>query len=123
MVDLKGYRVEELTLVNKIQEDVEFGLTHTENYSVGYSGDNICVGKLELLITASDEKIPFKIKAVILAQFKFDDGDSQQYIHVSSFNELFPYIRMIITNLTTSAGMASLIIPKIDISSAEIKPA
>ena len=112
MIQLKGYRVTEMEMESKVPNETKIQLAHSFKYNVRYKKDeNKCVGLLEFSLGDKDEVQPFKIKIGLQAEFVYQDETSKPHIHCESFRMIFPYLRMIITNLTTMCGMPGLFIP------------
>ena len=76
---------------------------------------------MEFNLGDKDEVQPFKIKIGLQAEFVYQDETSKPHIHCESFRMIFPYLRMIITNLTTMCGMPGLFIPYIEIKEDSVR--
>ena len=69
-----------------------------------------CVGILDFRITDADMN-PFEIKIELAAEFSFSEGDQKPDIHTESFDQIFPFLRMIVNNVSSFTGMPGLMIP------------
>jgi len=111
MVELKGYKVNKLEIENKAKPGTQLKLQNQVKYNVNYMDDaKKCLGMLEFRITDSDMN-PFEVKLEMVAEFSYEDGDEKPDIHTASFDQMFPFVRMVINNLTALTGMPGLMIP------------
>ncbi|MBQ7595637.1 MAG: protein-export chaperone SecB, partial [Clostridia bacterium] len=62
----------------------------------------------------------FKITITLQGLFQYAGNASREKLHVETFKELFPYARVMVSTLTTNAGMPPIMIPPIDMESQEI---
>lgn len=111
MVELKGYKVNKLEIENKAKPGTQLKLQNQVKYNVNYMDDvKKCLGMLEFRITDS-EMNPFEVKLEMVAEFSYEEGDEKPDIHTASFDQMFPFVRMIVNNLTSLTGMPGLMIP------------
>jgi preprotein translocase subunit SecB len=111
MVELKGYKVNSISFENKVQNGTQLKLQNQVKYNVNYmEAENKCLGILEFRVSDS-ELNPFEIKLEMVAEFAYQDGDDKADIHVNSFDQLFPFLRQVINNVTAMSGMPGLMIP------------
>lgn len=111
MVELKGYKVNSISFENKVQNGTQLKLQNQVKYNVNYmEADNKCLGILEFRVADADMN-PFEIKLEMVAEFAYQDGDDKADIHVNSFDQIFPFLRQIINNVTSMSGMPGLMIP------------
>jgi preprotein translocase subunit SecB len=111
MVELKGYKVNSISFENKVQNGTQLKLQNQVKYNVNYmEAENKCLGILEFRVADADMN-PFEIKLEMVAEFAYQDGDDKADIHVNSFDQLFPFLRQVINNVTAMSGMPGLMIP------------
>ena len=111
MVILKGYKVSKMSIENRVQGNTELKLQNTLNYNVNYAEDDKkCWGIVNFSINDANG-MPFNVTVDMVAEFTYEDGDEKPFIHTTSFDSVFPYLRMLVTNLTSNSGMPGLIIP------------
>jgi len=111
MVELKGYKVNSVSFENKVKNGTQLKLQNQVKYNVNYiESENKCVGILDFRVTDADLN-PFEIRIEMVAEFTYQEGDEKPDIHTGSFDQLFPFLRQIINNLTTMSGMPGLLIP------------
>lgn len=122
MVELKGFKVNTLEFENRVENGVELHLQNQVKYNVNYmDAEKRCVGILNFKVSDSQMQ-PFEIKIEMVAEFTFDESDEKPDVHTTSFDQLFPFLRQIISNTTTMAGMPGLMIPlmKLDKSTVAV---
>lgn len=111
MIELKGYKINTLEFENKVPNGTQLKLKNTVKYNVNYiDAENKCLGILEFKV--ADENLnPFEIKIEMVAEFTYGDEDQKPDIHVNSFDQMFPFLRHTIANITSLSGMPSLLVP------------
>lgn len=122
-VSLKGYKVCEMQFINKLNEGNEIQLKNEVSYNVNYSDtENKCMGICVFNVKNrnSAEESEFSIKIEIRGIFEFENLTSKKIVHAETFKELFPYIKQIVSTLTTTAGMPPLVIPTITIDADSV---
>lgn len=111
MIELKGYKVNSISFENKVANGIQLKLQNQVKYNVNYiDAERKCVGILNFRVFDTDMQ-PFEIKIEMIAEFTFDETDEKPDIHVCSFDQIFPYLRQVISNITTMSGMPGLMIP------------
>ena len=109
MIELRAFKVNKLEVENKVAPGTQLKLQNQLKYNVNYmDGDKKCVGIMELRVADADLQ-PFEIKIEAVAQFSYGDEDAKPDIHTGSFDQLFPFIREIIHNVTGYTGMSGLL--------------
>lgn len=121
MVELKGYKVNSLSIENKVPAGTQLKLQNQLKYNVNYmDGDKRCVGIMELRIADADLQ-PFEIKIEMVAEFTYTDDDQKPDIHTTSFDQLFPFVRQIVNTVTSFTGMPGLMIPIMKLNRDTVK--
>lgn len=121
MVELRAFKVNKLEVENRVAPGTQLKLQNQVKYNVNYmDGDKKCVGILELSVADADLQ-PFEIKIEAVAEFAYGDEDAKPDIHTSSFDQLFPFVREIIHNVTGYTGMSGLLIPIIRLNKDTVK--
>lgn len=111
MTELKGYKVNKIEIENKVKPGTQLKLQNQVKYNVNYmEADKKCIGLLEFRITDADLN-PFELRLEIAAEFSYEEGDEKPDIHTGSFDQLFPFVRMLVNNITSLTGMPGLMIP------------
>ncbi len=111
MVQLLGYKLNKLEIENRVKPKTQLKLQNQVKYNVNYMDEvKKCVGILDFRITDADMN-PFEIKIELAAEFSFSEGDQKPDIHTESFDQIFPFLRMIVNNVSSFTGMPGLMIP------------
>ena len=111
MVAINAYKVNKLEIENRVAPGVQLKLQNQVKYNVNYMDDvKKCVGILGFRITDANLN-PFEVKIEMAAEFSFGEEDEKADIHTQSFDQLFPFFRMVINNITSLTGMPGLMIP------------
>ncbi len=123
VVELKGYRINTITFENKVPSGTELKLNNQVKYNVNYKeNSDICVGMLDFRVSEADMK-PFEIRVQLVAEFTYGLDDDRSDIHVNSFDQIFPFLRQAISNITTLSGMPGLLIPMIKLNRDNVQVA
>lgn len=111
MVAINAYKVNKLEIENRVAPGVQLKLQNQVKYNVNYMDDvKKCVDILGFRITDANLN-PFEVKIEMAAEFSFGEEDEKADIHTQSFDQLFPFLRMVINNITSLTGMPGLMIP------------
>ena len=119
-VNLKSYRCTKLHFNNNLPPNKKIELSNKYSYNCGYMKGNICRGEFTVEITDKEKPEQFSISVVMVGVFECSEGMAKEKLHVETFREMFPFVRSIVANTTTNAGMPPVIIPMIDIEKQEI---
>ena len=122
VVDLLGYRTLEVSFKNQSAQQKVLELKHTFSYNVSLN-EQQKKGLGFLNFVMKNEKTEGGINVVVsmVGDFSYAEGDDRKYIHKESFRQLFPYLRMTVTNLCTCAGIGGIIIPNLTINDDQIQ--
>lgn len=119
-IKFKGYKIEELNLINKINATTKIELKNGYSYNVRYTNQNICEGKFTVTIVNKENPDLFSIKLVLNGIFTFEPEAEREKLHIQTYKELFPYARAIITTVTANAGIQPIMLPDMNIENREI---
>ena len=123
MIELRAFKVNKLEVENRVTPGAQLQLQNQLKYNVNYmDGDKRCVGIMELRVADANLQ-PFEIKIEAVAEFTYGDEDEKPDIHTNSFDQLFPFVREIIHNVTGYTGMSGLLIPIIRLNKDTVKVA
>lgn len=120
IADLKAVKTKKIDFVNTVKNGTKLELNHKYSYNVGYSQNNICEGEFLAEIKAKGYEDTFHIIVTVVGIFQFKPGTTKETIHIETYNELFPYVRSLVTTLTSNSGIPPIIPPFIDISDKNI---
>ncbi len=119
-VNLKAYKVTELSFRNNHENGFKTELDKKVSYMVKYSNNNICNGTLTAEMFDKNNPDKFGIKLVLSGIFEFDNSLIKEKVHILTFKELFPIGRSIIATTSCNAGVPPMILPNVDIESETI---
>ncbi len=121
MVDLRGYRTLDLSLKNQSKGGANVPLKHTFSYNVSLNpAEKKGIGFLNFSIKNDREEAGLSVRVSLVADFTYEEEDDRKFIHKESFRQLFPYLRMTVTNLCSCAGIGGIIIPNLKINDDQI---
>lgn len=117
---LKGYRAKDIEFRGHLSPGEKIQLDNKYSYNVRYGKDNICVAELSCQIF--DKNAPEKFKAAVVIEGIFSHGGdlTKEQIHVTTYKELFPYARVLVSTVTAAAGCPPVILPAVDIENQSI---
>ena len=119
-VTLKAVRTEEISFTNQISPDQQIKFEDKYTYFVRYTKSNVCRGEFTACIRDKAKPDKFKIKATVVGVFDFDSNAEKQQIHAESYHELFPYVRSLISTITSISGVSAVMIPFVGIEKQQI---
>lgn len=117
---MKAYKISKIDFINNLANGTKLELNNKYSYNVKYGQNGVCEGILTVDITDKGGNKDFKISITIQGLFQYETQTPREQIHVATFKEIFPYARVFVSNLTTSAGMPPIMIPPIDMENQEI---
>ena len=119
-VNLKGYKVAEISFRNKHDNGFKTELDKKVSYMVRYAQNNTCNGELTAELFDKNNPDKFGIKLVMNGIFEFDQSLIKEKVHVLTFKEIFPLAKSIIATVSVNAGLPPMILPNVDIESETI---
>lgn len=119
-VTLKAVRTEEISFTNQISPDQQIKFEDKYTYFVRYTKNNVCRGEFTAYIRDRAKPDEFKIKATVVGVFDFDSNAEKERIHAESYHELFPYVRSLISTITSISGVSAVMIPFVGIEKQQI---
>lgn len=117
--------VQEISVSKNFQEDVEFELNTQTSYTVYYAEDSsscMCDIILEVLPTHNSEllKIRYHSKSIFaLNDFKQTE-DEKKFIHVETYNRIFPMCCMQIKTAAAMAGLPDIPVNSLNMTEADV---
>ena len=118
--ELRNYRIEKFEFVNKTTGIKRIELTHKYSYNVGYAGDNTCRGEFTANIFDKETPDSFHINITVVGIFNTVPGREKEFLHLETYDMLFPYVKALVATMTAASGVAPVNIPYIDISDRNI---
>ncbi len=110
----------EISFVNRLENGTRIELGNKYSYNVSYGNNNTCRGQFSIEVADKANPDKFKIKTVVIGMFEIKNDIPKEKIHVETYKELFPYVRALISTVTTNTGIPPVIIPAIDIEGQSI---
>lgn len=117
---MKAYKISQIEFLNTLANGTKLELQNQYAYNVKYGQNGVCEGILKVDISDKGGNKNFKISVTVQGLFEYDSRQSREELHVATYRELFPYARVVIANMTTTAGMPPIMIPPIDMEAQEI---
>lgn len=117
MILLKDYKIRELYFKNRLNTrypSIELEQRQTFNVHC-IKGSNECIGQCRIEIKNKRQDQPLMINIDVEGVFSYEIGMDSDELHREIYRELFPYVRVLINNLTIGAGIPPLLIHPIDI--------
>lgn len=112
-MELKSYKINHLNVENEAIPGSELKLKNTLNYKTKLIEDsNTCVGILDFKLEDDndDNDYPFLIDVEMVAEFSYNDEEKED-VQEKSFDQVFPYLRVLITQIASLVGIPGLVIP------------
>lgn len=116
----KGYRAKDIEFHGHLAPGAKIQLENKYSYNVRYGSGNLCVAELSCQVFDKDAPDKFKVSVILEGIFSYPDDLSREQIHVASYKELFPYARVLVSTLTSAAGIPPVILPVANIENQSI---
>lgn len=115
MILLKDYKIRELYFKNRLTARMSIELEQRQTFNVHYiQGRKECIGQCRIEIKSKRQDQPFMINIDVEGIFSYEDAADSDELHKEIYRELFPYVRVLINNLTIGAGIPPMLIRPID---------
>ncbi|MDO4852746.1 MAG: protein-export chaperone SecB [Clostridia bacterium] len=109
----------EISLKNNKLPDGNFSIAPRYTRSIGMIDDNTGFMELILEITNTEEHpFPLEIRVSLTGVFElsqFPEDQREYFLKITAVQIIFPYVRNIVSTLTSSALMPPIILPIIDV--------
>lgn len=129
VLDFRGYSVKELKYeMLESSPQTQFSLEPVFTKDISQLENDEFQATISFEIKPSEKNpSPFNLKVILVGDFAFNtkgecdlDGEAKRHImNHNAFSILFPFLRAIVANLTTTANMPSLMLPVMDFSEGE----
>ena len=119
-IELKGYKVNEVRFINKVQGNKKLELSNKYSYNVGYSKVNTCKGEFRAEVADKNDPDQFSITVVLEGFFVTAPNMEKEILHLKTYDALFPFVKSVVASLTVNAGVPPVLIPYVDISGQNI---
>lgn len=109
---LKGYKILDLNVKNRVQGQVSLKLNTCVNHKVNFNeAKKICVCVTTAEVRA-ENCVDFFVSVVLESMFTYDEPDKKA-VHSASFKAIFPTVRETVENVTKTIGMRPLTLPDV----------
>lgn len=109
----------EIHLENNALPEGEFQINPSFTRTVGYLDDDNAFTELTVEINNTDEKpFPINLKVVMDGVFNLNsikNEDRDYFLRVTAVTIIFPYLRSMISSITTSSFFPPIVFPVIDV--------
>ncbi len=119
-VQLKAYKVSEVNFFNKVQGKQQLKFSNKVSYNVRYSGTQFCEGTLSVEVYDKENPDTISVKVSVMGAFDILKNMEKEFIHVETFNELFPIAKAFVLTLSTNAGIPPIFLQNVNIENQEI---
>ena len=117
---LKGCMSPEISYINKMPSGSQLQLDTKFSYNVKYSKELTCQGEMTVTVNAKNDPENFAIKVRMIGAFTYKEGSDKDLLHVETFEQLFPFVRALVSTITTNAGIPPVILPNISLEGQSI---
>ena len=106
-----SYKLQDLQFFNKLEKPGQVGLESNFSFSVSFNAENTqCMAKLYQCVKdkSEDANHNFFVSVELLGVFAVEgtvDDESKKDIHVSCYQQLFPYAELAATQVCAMGGM------------------
>ncbi len=119
-VQMQAYKVSEVQFINKVQGKQQLKFSNKVSYNVRYSGNEFCEGTLTVEVYDKENPDTISVKVTLMGAFKVLKEMEKEFIHVETFNELFPIAKAFVLTLSTNAGIPPIFLQNVNIENQEI---
>ena len=120
IADLRAYRTEQFSFVNKAKPNKRLELENRISYNVEYADNNTARGEMQAKISDKNNPGDFSIDIIMSGVFTTEPGAEKEKLHLATYDLLFPYVKAAISMFTANAGIPPVYLPYADISEKNI---
>ncbi len=124
-VNLIKQQVREVHFVNALEKPGQIQLENSFNFRVDYMNNNQrCVAKLYHSAKMKDDPDKLFVSVDIIGMFQLEGVTSEEAkreAHVQCYNQLFPYLQSVVTQMTTAGGLPGFMMKKGNITKDNIR--
>lgn len=119
-VNMKAYKVSEITFNNKVNGKVQLKLSNKVSHNVRYNKNGVCEAFLTVEVFDKENKDVLNVKVTVVGAFTVKQDIEKEFLHVETFKELFPFAKALVTTLSANAGIPPIYVQNVDIEKQEI---
>lgn len=121
VITFEGYTVKRLSFTPKkpasaTEDDTCVGFSPVFERKIKWNKDGDCRVSLTATVGQPDDNMPFIATASIVGQFKVPDAEkANELMEVNGTAILYPYLRAVMTQLTSAANVPPVYLPIINL--------
>lgn len=119
-VEMKAYKVAKIEFNNKVNGKVQLKLKNKVSHQVKYSGNSFCEATLDVLVSDPENPDILNMKLSVVGAFEIKNKIEKEFLHVETFNELFPFAKALAATISVNAGVPPIYLQNVDITKQEI---
>lgn len=119
-VEMKAYKVAKIEFNNKVNGKVQLKLKNKVSHQVKYNGNSFCEATLDVLVSDPENPDILNMKLSVVGAFEIKNKIEKEFLHVETFNELFPFAKALAATISVNAGVPPIYLQNVDITKQEI---
>ena len=119
-VEMKAYKVAKIEFNNKVNGKVQLKLKNKVSHQVKYNGNSFCEATLDVLVSDPENPDILNMKLSVVGAFEIKNKIEKEFLHVETFNELFPFAKALAATISVNAGVPPIYLQNVDITKLEI---
>ncbi len=116
-------KIEEISIKNNNLESEQesFDISPEISRDIRFLNDDQSIGQTRLnfsLINSDENIFPIDLRIILVGTFvleKISEEDRESFLKYQAVQILFPYLRTMLSNITSSAFMSPILLPVIDV--------
>ncbi|MDD3947299.1 MAG: protein-export chaperone SecB [Clostridia bacterium] len=124
MLKLLGYKVNEMKFkINaEAQNEKNFQINPKIRFDIKKGPHNLIMGVTVTIDKSQPTPVPFELNLNMVGSFQAENENDIEDLRLRATSALFPYVRAVITNITTNANIPAYYLPMIDFQTQNAKP-
>ena len=119
-VEMKAYKVAKIDFTNKVNGKVQLKLKNKVSHKVKYNTNNFCEATLDVEVSDPESPDVLNVTVSIVGAFSIKNKIEKEFLHVETFNELYPFAKALVATISVNAGVPPIYLQYVDISNQEI---
>lgn len=119
-VEMKAYKVAKIEFNNKVNGKVQLKLKNKVSHQVKYNGNGFCEATLDVLVSDPENPDILNMNLSVVGAFEIKNKIEKEFLHVETFNELFPFAKALAATISVNAGVPPIYLQNVDITKQEI---
>ena len=124
MLKLLGYKVTEMSFkINaEAQNEKNFQINPKIRFDIKKDPHTLIMGVTVTIDKSQPTPVPFELNLHMVGSFQAENENNIEDLRLRATSALFPYVRAVITNITTNANIPAYYLPMIDFQTQNAKP-